>query len=177
MGYRNMRYWRSGEKMKQCIDLDKKVTITFTMKTYLPDGTVAEQPRRTYTFIYGVESQIPSLEEALKGAIPGDKKTIEVPPAELYGEHDPSLIREIPKAGLIRQRVKQGKYYRQMKRGSLVSFKVLEVKGKSVVADFNPPTAGISATVDLEVIAVTDATQKEISAAMEAQTRRQIGCG
>ena len=163
--------------MDDCVDLDKKVTVRFNMATRLPDETVKKQPETTFTFIYGVESQIPSLEDALKGARPGDRKKIEVPAAELYGEHDPSLIREIPKQGLIKQRVKEGRYYRQIKRGSLVSFKILEVRPNSVLADFNPPTAGITATVDLEVISVRQATQEEINKAMEDQRRRQIGCG
>ncbi len=163
--------------MNDRIELDKKVTIKFSMVTRLPDGTTKTQPERIFTFIYGVESQIPSLENALKGARPGDRKRVEVPPAELYGEHDPSLIREIPRQGLIKQRIKEGRYYRQIKRGSLVSFKILEVTPKAVLADFNPPTAGISATVDLEVISVVDATEKEINRAIEDQNRRQIGCG
>jgi len=163
--------------MAEYVDLDHKVTIKYSMETYLPHGSVANQPERTFTFIYGVESQIPSLENALKGARPGDKMRIRVPADELYGEHDPSLIREIPKQGLIKQRIKEGTFYRQMKKGSLVSFKILEVKQNSVVADFNPPTAGISATVDLEVLSVVKATQKEINAAMEAENKRQIGCG
>ena len=159
------------------VDVDKRVTIRFKMKTRLPNGTEVIQPEQTYTFIYGVESQIPSLDSALKGLRPGERKTVEVPPAELYGAHDPSLIKEIPKAGLIKQRIRLGKYYRQMKKGSLVSFKVLEIKPNSVLADFNPPTAGISATVDVEVVEVCDATEKEINAALEAQAKRQIGCG
>ena len=163
--------------MDDFVDLDKKVTIKFSMQTRLPDGTVAKQPERTFTFIYGVESQIPSLEIALREARPGDKKRIEIPPAELYGEHDSSLIKEIPKQGLIKQRIKEGKYYRQMKRGSLVSFKIIEVRPKTVVADFNPPTAGISATIELEVLSVVNASEKEINEAMEAQNRRRIGCG
>ncbi len=163
--------------MDDFVDLDKKVTIKFSMEARLPDGTVAKQPERTFTFIYGVESQIPSLEDALKGARPGDKKRIKVLPGELYGEHDSSLIKEIPKQGLIKQRIKEGKYYRQMKRGSLVSFKIIEVRPKTVVADFNPPTAGISATIELEVLSVVNASEKEINEAMEAQNRRRIGCG
>jgi len=163
--------------MDDYVDVDKKVTIRFTMETRLPDGTVVKQPQRTFSFIYGVESQIPSLEEALKGARPGDMKKVEVPPEELYGAHDCSLIKEIPKQGLIKQRIRQGRYYRQMKKGSLVSFKILEVRPRTVVADFNPPTAGISASVDFEVLSVVQATAKEINRAMEAQNRRQIGCG
>ncbi len=162
--------------MDDCVELDKKVTVRLRMATRLPDGTIKKQPEMTFTFIYGVESQIPSFENALKGARPGDRKKIEVPASELYGDHDPSLIREIPKQGLIKQRIRQGRYYRQIKRGSLVSFKILEVRPNTVLVDFNPPTAGITASVDLEVISVRNATQKEINKAMEDQSKRQIGC-
>jgi FKBP-type peptidyl-prolyl cis-trans isomerase SlyD len=52
-----------------------------------------------------------------------------IPPAEIYGEHDPRLIAQIPRKGLLKQRLVQGQYYRQMKKGKLISFKVLDISG------------------------------------------------
>jgi FKBP-type peptidyl-prolyl cis-trans isomerase SlyD len=103
--------------------------------------------------------------------------SIDIPASEIYGEHDPELIREIPKEGLIKQRLKKGQYYRQMKKGSLVSFKLLENRPQSVLADFNKPMAGIRVSMDLEVTAVREAAGSEIDAAMEAQIKKSIGCG
>jgi len=159
------------------VETDKKVTLQYTMRTHLPDGTTKEQPEEEMTFIFGVDRQAPTLEKALEERTAGDKIRVTIPPSEIYGEHDASLIREIPRKGLIKQRLKEGRYYRQMKMGSLVSFKVLELRPKTVLADFNRPMAGISASLDGEILAVKEATKKEIDAAIDAQIKRSIGCG
>jgi FKBP-type peptidyl-prolyl cis-trans isomerase SlyD len=159
------------------IETDQKVTLQYTVSTHLPDGTTKAQPGEKMTFIFGVDRQAPTLEKALEERTAGDKIHVTIPPSEIYGEHDPSLIREIPRKGLIKQRLKEGRYYRQMKMGSLVSFKVLELRPKTVLADFNKPMAGISASLDAEILAVKKATKKEIDAAMDAQIKRSIGCG
>jgi FKBP-type peptidyl-prolyl cis-trans isomerase SlyD len=116
------------------------------------------------------------LEEALEGCLPGQKVSLDIPPSEIYGDHDPELIREIPKKGLVKQRVREGRFYRQMKKGSLISFKILEVRPETVLADFNRPMAGISVSLKVEVLQITDATKEEIDAAVEAQIRKGIGC-
>lgn len=154
-----------------------RVTMRYDMKTRLPDGEVKERRGETAEFLYGVESQVPALEQALEGAEAGDRIVVQIPESELYGEHDPGLIREIPKSGLIKQRIKEGQYYRQMRRGSLVSFKVLEVRPETVVADFNEPMAGISVSMELEVTEVRQSSEQEIAKAREAEVKRRIGCG
>lgn len=163
--------------MTQSVKPDCAVSIKYAMKTRLPDGTVKERPIETAEFIYGVESQVPTLENALDGATVGDKFNLHVPSSELYGEHDTDLIREIPKKGLIKQRIKPGQYYRQMKKGCLISFKVLEVRPNTVLADFNKPMAGISVGLEVEVLSIREASKVEIDAAYEAKIKRSIGCG
>ena len=86
-------------------------------------------------------------------------------------------FRKIPKKELIKQRVKKGQYYRQMKKQTLVSFNVLEIEKDQILADFNKPMAGIRASMDMEVLAVREASKEEISEALNAQSRREIGCG
>jgi FKBP-type peptidyl-prolyl cis-trans isomerase SlyD len=159
------------------VEEDKVVTLGYRMKTHLADGTIEDHPQKQMTFIFGVERQVPSLERALEGCSVGDKMSLTIPASEIYGDHDPTLVKEIPKKGLIKQRLKEGKFYRQMKMGSLISFKVLEIRPRTVLADFNKPLAGISVSVDLEVVAIRKARKREIEAAMEAQTKRSIGCG
>ena len=161
----------------ETIKTDMVVLLKLSMQTHLPDGTTKKRPEETIEFIFGVERQPPSLETALEHAKPGDRIHVDIPPAEIYGEHDPVLVHEIPKEGLIKNRIKKGKFYRQMKKGSLVSFKVLEVTPDTVLADFNKPMAGIAASADLEVLGVRQATKKEIEAAIDAQNKRSIGCG
>lgn len=159
------------------VEAESAVKVKFTMKTHLPDGSVKERPEEVREFVYGVERQVPTLEDALQGRKPGDRLTLQIPASEIYGEHDPSLVREIPKRGLVKQRLKEGQYYRQMKRGSLVSFRVLEIRPQSILADFNKPMAGIRAEIDLEVLEVRPADPEEIEAASDKEFRRNIGCG
>ncbi|MFZ0448634.1 MAG: FKBP-type peptidyl-prolyl cis-trans isomerase [Desulfatiglandaceae bacterium] len=159
------------------IATDTMVEMKFRMRTHLPDGSIKERPEETLAFIFGVERQPVALEKAMEGARAGEKMAVHIPPSQIYGEHDPALLHEIPKEGLIRQRIKKGRFYRQMKKGTLVSFKILEVRSDTVLADFNKPMAGISASVDLEVLSVRKARREEIAAAVESQAKRSIGCG
>ena len=78
---------------------------------------------------------------------------------------------------MLKQRIREGQYYRQIKMGSLVQFKVLEIKDDTILVDFNKPTAGISALMEGEVLAVRRPTDEEISKAEENQRKREIGCG
>ena len=159
------------------VEQDCAVTIRFTMTTEISSGVFKERPEDEVRFIFGVEEQVPALEKALEGVEEGQKFSLQIPASEIYGEHDPSLIREIPKEGLIKQRIKEGKFYRQMKMGSLVSFKILEVRPDTVLVDFNRPMAGISASIKGEVVEIRRADKAEIAAAQEAQRKKKIGCG
>ena len=161
----------------ELVQTDKMVTARYSMHTQLRDGTVKDHPEQDLSFIFGVDRQVPTMEKALEGRHEGETARFTIPAAEIYGEYDPSLTREIPKKGLIKQRVKEGQYYRQMKNGCLVSFKVLEVRARTVLADFNEPLAGICVSVDLKILSIRDASRAEIEAAQEKQMKKSIGCG
>ena len=157
--------------MTEIVQSEKRVTLKYTMKSSLLDGAVKHHPQEEMAFVFGVERQVPALEQALQGCRQGEKKTITIPAKEIYGEYDPGLVRELPKKGLVTQRLVEGQYYRQMKMGTLVSFKVKEVRPQTVLADFNEPLAGIVVSMDFEVVALRDATKAEID---EAGERREV---
>ena len=153
------------------------VTLKYKMKTQLAHGTIKEGRDEVVEFILGIERQPPTLEKAVDGSCVGDRFAIRIPGSEIYGEYDARLVVEIPKKGLISQRLKEGRFYRQMKKGSLVSFKVLEIRPDTVLADFNKPMAGISVLLDGEVTAVREVSEEIIKAASKAQAKKSIGCG
>jgi FKBP-type peptidyl-prolyl cis-trans isomerase SlyD len=155
---------------------EKRVRLRVQMRTRFPDDAVKVREEEM-SFVYGVEPQAPTLDKALEGRGPGEKLRLAIPPSEIYGAHDPELIVEIPKKGLIKQRLRQGQYYRQMKMGSLLSFKVLEIRPDTILADFNRPLTGIGVDMDAEILEVRDATPEEIQKAREEHRRRTIGCG
>ena len=161
----------------ETVEYGKKVRLKYKMQVLLPDGNIAEKSlEKVVDFIYGVEEQSKTLEKAIYGAKKGDVFHIHIPAKELYGERDKNLIREIPKKGLIKQRVREGQYYRQIKNGVLISFKVLKIKEDSILADFNPPMAGVSALMDVEILDVKKASVSEIEAARQIEAKRRIGC-
>ena len=159
------------------VQIEKMVTVAYHMMTHLTDGTIKDHAQETLAFVYGVERQVPTLEKALEGCHVGDGKNITIPSSEIYGEHDPRLIAEIPRKGLLKQRLVKGQYYRQMKKGKLLSFKVLDILPHTVRADFNDPLAGIEVSMEVEVTAIRDASPEEVEAAREAQVKKRIGCG
>ncbi len=163
--------------MTEIVQPEKRVSLRYAMVSSLLDGTVKKHPQEEMTFVFGVERQVPSLEKALQGCRKGEKKRIAVPAKEIYGEYDPGLVREIPRKGLVKQRLVEERFYRQMKMGTLVSFKVKEVRPQTVLADFNEPLAGITVSMDLEILALRDATREEIEEATERQMKKSIGCG
>ncbi|MFH1350289.1 MAG: FKBP-type peptidyl-prolyl cis-trans isomerase [Pseudomonadota bacterium] len=152
------------------------VTLKYTMGTHLPDGSVKDHPEEQLDFIFGVERQVPALEKALEGRKVGDRVNLKIPDSELYGPHDPDLIREIPREGLISQRLKEGQFYRQIRKGGLVSFKTLEIKPKTVLVDFNKPMSGIRVSMEVEVLGVREANEGEIEVAKKAEYKKSIGC-
>ena len=48
-------------QVKECM----KVTIEYTLRTTTPDGETTELPPETCSFIYGIDTQYPSVESAL----------------------------------------------------------------------------------------------------------------
>lgn len=161
----------------ESVQTEKMVALRYAMRSHLQDGTVKHHPEEELRFVFGVDRQVPTLEKALEGRYIRDTLSLTIPAVEIYGEYDPDLTREIPKKGLIKQRLKEGRYYRQMKQGCLVCFKVLEVRPETVVADFNEPLAGIFVSMDLEILSIRDASGEEVERAHENQIKKVIGCG
>ena len=159
------------------VEPQSAVKIRYQMKSHLRDGTIKQRPEELAEFIYKIQPQVPALERALDGAAVGDRFKIRIPSSEMYGEYNPALVKEIPKKGLVTQRIKEGQFYRQMRKGCLVSFKIMEIRGDKILADFNTPMAGIWVEMEIEVQEVREASEEEIAIAREAQAKKDIGCG
>lgn len=146
------------QQVKEC----SKVTIDFTLRTTSRDGTVSESPPGTCSFVYGVDVQYPSVEAALLNKKPGDRVQVYVPPEEIFGRHDPELVRELPRSDYREERLRVGKVYREMKNRCLIQFLVKEIREETIIADFNDPRAGAWAEFDIVVKEVREATPEEM---------------
>jgi FKBP-type peptidyl-prolyl cis-trans isomerase SlyD len=146
------------DQVKECM----MVTMEFKTKTVSANGEVSELPHQTCRFVYGVDTQYPSVETALQNKRPGDRVQVYVPPEELFGHYDDDLVRELPREDYKQERLREGCMYREMKKKCLVQFMVKEVRDDVVVADFNDPKCGTHAEFEILIKDVREATKEEM---------------
>lgn len=137
------------------------VTIEYVIRTTGPDGEKCESPSATSSFVYGVDAQYRSVEVALMNRDLGDRLHVHVPPEEIFGNHDETLIRRLPRLDYKQERLKEGKMYRQIRKRCLVQFIVKEILDDIIIADFNDPRAGTYADFDILVKDVRPVTKIE----------------
>jgi FKBP-type peptidyl-prolyl cis-trans isomerase SlyD len=146
---------------KSVVSLENEFTAVYA------NGDKRIFPKRRVEFVFGVDRQIPALEEAVLALKKGDEIEIHLNPEDLAGTHDKDLIMEIPKAGLKKQRLAVGKVYREIRRGCLYTFTALEIRENTVLADFNKPSAGCSVDVKIRILDVRPADAQDIQQAMD----------
>ncbi|MBW2960737.1 FKBP-type peptidyl-prolyl cis-trans isomerase [Mesonia aestuariivivens] len=132
------------------------VKIHYTGK--LEDGQVFDSSleREPIEFTIGGGQIIPGLEKGLIDMKVNDKKTIEIPQTEAYGEVQEELFQEVPKDQLpqeITPEVGMGLVAKNPD-GSERQLRVAEVKDESIVIDANHPLAGKDLIFDVEVVEI-----------------------
>ncbi|MHC1728284.1 MAG: peptidylprolyl isomerase [Syntrophobacteraceae bacterium] len=138
------------------------VTIKYRITTIGPYGEKWEAPFATSSFVYGVDAQYRSVEIVLMGKRPGDWINVHVPPEEIFGNYDETLVRKLPRFDYKQERLKEGKMYRQIRKKCLVQFMVREIRDDVIIADFNDTRAGTSADFDILIEDVRIATKSEM---------------
>ena len=132
------------------------VTLHFSLA--LTDGTEAistfdEEP---LSFYLGDRTFQPSMELALYGLKAGDEQTLTLTPAQAYGEHDPSLVQQMPLSDFSDEL--------QPEPEQIISFAlpsgeetmgvVREVGQTHATVDFNHPLAGHEVVFRVKVLEV-----------------------
>ncbi len=146
------------QRVRECM----MVTMEYSIRTTGKDGDVVEAPKQSCQFVYGIHAQYPSVETAIMNKLPGDRVQVYVPPEEIFGHHDESLVRELPREDYKQNRLQPGKMYREMKQKTLIQFMVKDVRDDVIVADFNDPRCGTSAQFDILITDVREATKGEM---------------
>lgn len=132
------------------------VRVHYTGK--LTDGRVFDSSleREPLEFTMGKGQLIPGFEKGVLDMKVNEKKTVNIPVAEAYGEPRPELIQEVSKDQLpeeIKPEVGMG-LVSKSPDGQEMNLVVKEVKEESIVVDANHPLAGEDLIFDLEVIEI-----------------------
>jgi FKBP-type peptidyl-prolyl cis-trans isomerase 2 len=122
----------------------------------LTDGTTfdSSEGREPLEFELGSGMVIPGFDSGVTGMSVGDKKTIHIPAADAYGETNPEMILEFPKAQFPPDMTPEIGMQLTMNNSSGQHFNVtiIEVKEDTVTLDANHHLAGKELIFDLELV-------------------------
>jgi FKBP-type peptidyl-prolyl cis-trans isomerase SlyD len=111
----------------------------------------------------GYGNTFPKIEEALEGKEVGFQTTIELQPADAFGERDESLLQTIPKTQFPPGVKVGGQLEGRAENGQSIAFTVVKIKGPEVHLDGNHPMAGKSLRFSIAVTDLRAASEEEIA--------------
>jgi FKBP-type peptidyl-prolyl cis-trans isomerase SlpA len=139
----------------------KKVKNTDTVIVHytgkLEDGSIFDsslnEGREPLTAILGQGQLIKGFEDGLIDMSEGEKKTVEIPCEQAYGEVNEQLISEVSKSQ-VPEGIEVGQMLQGMGPMGPINVTVVEVTEESVKVDANHPLAGKKLIFDLEVVSI-----------------------
>jgi peptidylprolyl isomerase len=124
----------------------------------LTDGQTfdSSEGRDPLEFTVGSGQIIPGLEAAIPGMEVGDKKTVEVPADEAYGQPDPNAQQAVPRAEIPDDiPLDLGTQLQvQTPQGQVMPVTVVDVTEEQVTLDANHPLAGKDLTFNIELVEI-----------------------
>lgn len=126
----------------------------------LDDGTEFDSSagREPLEFVSGDGMVIPGFEKAVQEMEVGEKRTVNIPAAEAYGERVEEAIQRIPVDAIPdADKLPVGEYvYLQGPDGQPIQVLVASVEEDEVLFDFNHQLAGKDLTFELELVSRED---------------------
>ena len=140
-----------------------KIKVHYHGKLNNGDTFDSSEGREPLEFTVGEGQVIKGFDDGVKGMKVGDKKTIEIPVVDAYGEKNKEMLIEFPMTQFPPDMKPEEGMQLMMNNGAGQSFPVVvaEVKDDSVILDANHPLAGHDLTFDLELVSI-DAPKSKI---------------
>ena len=140
------------------VEQNKNVSVHYTGK--LKDGSVFDSSvdREPLNFTVGEGKLIPGFEQGIVGMGVNEKKLIEIPFNEAYGEVKEELIQEVSKSNLPSDLNPEVGMQLQSngQDGSTILVTIVKVEEDKVVVDANHPLAGKDLLFDIEVVEIKE---------------------
>jgi FKBP-type peptidyl-prolyl cis-trans isomerase SlyD len=100
---------------------------------------------------------------SLAGLEVGDRKVVELPSSEAYGERDESQVTEVPLDRLPPDPEVGAVLQARTPEGQMISFTLVELGETTARLDPNHPLAGMDLTFDVTIVSVESATAEELT--------------
>ena len=161
------------------IEANQIVSIEYEVKDgdKVVDSNVGGEP---LVFMFGKGQIIPGLENGIVNMAIGERGDILVNPTDAYGEYNAEATQEVPADQFAGIELDLGMtLYGQGEDGGTVQVTVKELKGETVVIDFNHPLAGKELMFSVAINNVRDASAEEAMTGIPAENKQEEGesCG
>lgn len=124
----------------------------------LTDGTTfdSSEGRDPLEFKVGAGNVIKGFDDAMVDMKVGDKKTVEIPVDEAYGQRNDNMLMEYPKTDFPDDMTPEAGLQLHMSdnQGNVFPVVITEVKEEVVVLDANHPLAGKDLVFDIELVSI-----------------------
>lgn len=124
----------------------------------LSDGSVFDSSRQgdPIEFAIGDHMVIAGFENAVLGMEPGDTKNFTIASVEAYGEHDPRLVQDVPRAELPPEMTPQPgmRLTARGQDGREIGLVITDVTDEAVRLDANHPLAGQDLTFEIQLVEI-----------------------
>ena len=142
---------------------DSVVSVSYSLKNSKgePLGEATEEAPLAY--LHGVGQIVPGLEKELEGMSVGDQKEVTLTPTEGYGEVNPTLKMELPRANFpADMEIKAGQQFSAEMENKQQVFTVIAQQGDKIQVDGNHPLAGETLHFSVKVLDLREATATEL---------------
>jgi FKBP-type peptidyl-prolyl cis-trans isomerase SlyD len=144
--------------------IEKDTAVTLRYKVTDLQGKLLDQSQEPMVYLHGgYENTFPKIEAALDGQEVGFATTLELQPADAFGERDEGLLQTIPKTQFPPGVKVGGQLEGRAENGQTMVFNVVKIKGPVVHLDGNHPLAGKALRFALTVTEVRAASAEEIA--------------
>jgi FKBP-type peptidyl-prolyl cis-trans isomerase SlyD len=114
-------------------------------------------------FLEGGQQIIPKLEEELKGMLIGQKKHVKLAAKDAYGEVEPKMMMDVPKAEVAHLQIQEGSFLQLQLQDQVKVVRVAKIGDDTVTLDGNHPLAGQDLEFDVELVDARDASPEELA--------------
>jgi FKBP-type peptidyl-prolyl cis-trans isomerase SlyD len=126
------------------------------------DSSAGQDP---LDYIHGTQGIVPGLERALDGKNIGDKLQVNLKPEEAYGPMVDELVQTVPREAFSGiDDIQPGMQFQAAgPDNQALMLTVTAVADEGITVDGNHPLAGRELNFDVEVVAIREATEDELS--------------
>lgn len=145
--------------------IKKDTVVTFNYLVTDTSGKLLEKGDAPAVYLHGGYGNVPQhLEQALEGRRAGERVTVQVEPAQGFGERDETLVRHEPRSKFPAGKLEVGMRVEGQREDTHepMTFTITALDDFGVTLDANHPMAGITMVFDVEIVETRPATAEEI---------------